>query len=138
VCIRRVSQNRIYTPYMAVCMVISLPKIPYIHRIFMVLANPTTYIVYCIWYSIGIYVYDVWFGVSKCLQKVCIRCILYIVYYRYIHVYDVWFGVALTAYRIQNCVLCRVCQNHIYTVCIRYFGREITKYTVIYGAYTRF
>jgi hypothetical protein len=29
----RVGQNRIYTPYMTVCMVISLPKIPYIHRI---------------------------------------------------------------------------------------------------------
>jgi hypothetical protein len=39
----RVGQNRIYTPYMTVCMVISLPKIPYIHRIYMVLvlANPT-------------------------------------------------------------------------------------------------
>jgi hypothetical protein len=37
----RVGQNRIYTPYMAVCMVISLPKIPYVHRIYMVLANPT-------------------------------------------------------------------------------------------------
>ena len=29
-----------YTPYMTVHLVISLPKIPYIHRIFMVLANP--------------------------------------------------------------------------------------------------
>ena len=38
---RRVGQNRIYTPYMTVFLVISLPKIPYIHRIFMVLANPT-------------------------------------------------------------------------------------------------
>jgi len=28
----RVGQNRIYTPYMTVCMVISLPKMPYIHR----------------------------------------------------------------------------------------------------------
>jgi len=32
----------------------------------------------------------------------------------------------------------RVGQNHIYTVYIRYFGREITKYTVIYGVYIRF
>ena len=37
----RVGQNRIYTPYLAVILVISLPKMPYIHRIYMVLANPT-------------------------------------------------------------------------------------------------
>jgi hypothetical protein len=36
----RVGQNRIYTPYMTVHMVNSLPKIPYTHRIYMVLANP--------------------------------------------------------------------------------------------------
>jgi hypothetical protein len=30
----------IYTPYMTVCLVISLPKIEYIHRIHMVMANP--------------------------------------------------------------------------------------------------
>ena len=40
VCMSRVGQNRIYTPFMTVCMVISLPKIPYIHRIYTVLANP--------------------------------------------------------------------------------------------------
>jgi len=33
----RVGQNRVYTPYMTVFLVISLPKIPYIY---MVLANP--------------------------------------------------------------------------------------------------
>ena len=33
--IRRVGQNRIYTPYVTVCMVISLPMIPYIHRIYL-------------------------------------------------------------------------------------------------------
>ena len=37
----RVGQNRIYTPYMTVYLVISLPKIPYLHRIYMVLANST-------------------------------------------------------------------------------------------------
>jgi hypothetical protein len=37
----RVGQNRIYTPYMTVYMVISLPKMPYTHRIYIVLANPT-------------------------------------------------------------------------------------------------
>ena len=37
----RVGQNRIDTPYMVVCMVMFLPKMPYIHRIYMVLANPT-------------------------------------------------------------------------------------------------
>ena len=35
----RVGLKRIYTPYMTVCLVISLPKIPYIY---MVLANPTS------------------------------------------------------------------------------------------------
>ena len=41
VCSRnRVGQNRIYAPYMTVYLVISLPKIPYIHRKYMVLANP--------------------------------------------------------------------------------------------------
>jgi hypothetical protein len=54
----RVGQNRIYTPYMTACMVISLPKIPYVHRthvkingsgppyVYMVLANPEHV---CIW-----------------------------------------------------------------------------------------
>jgi hypothetical protein len=37
----RVGQNRIYTPYMTVYLMISLPKVPYIHRIYMDLANPT-------------------------------------------------------------------------------------------------
>ena len=32
--IGRVGQNRIHTPYMTVYLVISLPKIPYIHRIY--------------------------------------------------------------------------------------------------------
>jgi len=36
----RVGQNRIYTPYMTVYLVITLPEIPYMHRIYMVLANP--------------------------------------------------------------------------------------------------
>jgi len=36
----RVGRNRIYAPYMTVYLVISLPKIPYIHRIYKVLANP--------------------------------------------------------------------------------------------------
>ena len=36
----RVGQDRIYTPYMTLYLVISLPKIPWIHRIYMVLANP--------------------------------------------------------------------------------------------------
>jgi len=43
VCITRVGQNRIYTQHMTVYLVISLPKIPYIHRIYMVSANPMHY-----------------------------------------------------------------------------------------------
>ena len=39
--IRKVGHKRIYAPYMTVYLVISLPKIPYIHRIYMVLTNPT-------------------------------------------------------------------------------------------------
>ena len=38
-CIIRVGQNRKYTPYMTVCLVSSLPKLPYIHRTYMALAN---------------------------------------------------------------------------------------------------
>ena len=35
--------------------------------------------------------------------------------------------------------MCRVGQNHIYIRCIYgIFGREITKYTVIYGVHVRF
>jgi len=42
VCVmHRVGQNRIYAPYITVHLVISLPKIPYIHRIYMILANPS-------------------------------------------------------------------------------------------------
>jgi len=37
----RVGQNRKYAPYMTVHLVISLPKLPYIDRIYMVMANPT-------------------------------------------------------------------------------------------------
>jgi len=33
--IPRVGQNCIYTPYMTVCIVISLPKIPYVHHIYL-------------------------------------------------------------------------------------------------------
>jgi hypothetical protein len=35
----RVGQNRIHKPYKTVYLVISLSKIPYIHLIYMVLAN---------------------------------------------------------------------------------------------------
>jgi hypothetical protein len=41
--VNRVGQDRIYTPYKAIYLVNSLPKIPYIHRTFTVLANPTAY-----------------------------------------------------------------------------------------------
>jgi hypothetical protein len=39
--IQRVGQNRIYTLYMTVYLVISLQKKTYIHHIYMVLANPS-------------------------------------------------------------------------------------------------
>jgi len=42
-CSIRVGQNRKYTPYLTVYVVVFLPGIPYIHRIYiyMVLANPS-------------------------------------------------------------------------------------------------
>ena len=46
-CMCRVGQNRIYTPYTTVYLVIFLPKIPYIHRIYMVLADPTYASIHC-------------------------------------------------------------------------------------------
>jgi len=39
--IHKVGQNRIHTPYMTVSSVVSLPNTLYIHRIYMVLVNPT-------------------------------------------------------------------------------------------------
>jgi len=36
----RVRQTRTYAPYMTVYLVISLPRIPYVHHVYMVLANP--------------------------------------------------------------------------------------------------
>jgi hypothetical protein len=41
----RVGQNRIYTPYITVYLKKRLLKIPYIHRIYMVLANPKLLII---------------------------------------------------------------------------------------------
>jgi len=40
----RVGQNRIYTPYMTVYIVICLPKIPYIHRNIYIYINRNIYI----------------------------------------------------------------------------------------------
>jgi len=37
---RRVGQSRVYTPYMTIYLAVSLPKLPYMHRKYMVLANP--------------------------------------------------------------------------------------------------
>ena len=36
----RVGHHRMYTPYMTVDLVISLPELPYIHRMYMVMVNP--------------------------------------------------------------------------------------------------
>jgi len=43
----RVGQNCIYTPYMTVYFVISLPEVPYMYPMYMVLANPM-YVCLCI------------------------------------------------------------------------------------------
>ena len=39
-CFSRVGQDCLYTPCMTVYFVVFLPKIPYMHRVYMVLANP--------------------------------------------------------------------------------------------------
>ena len=58
--ITRVGQNRTYTPYMTVYLVISRPKIPCMHRIYMVLANPTyNPPAYRIWPPIALFVSSV-------------------------------------------------------------------------------
>jgi hypothetical protein len=40
--------------------------------------------------------------------------------------------------RFLTLLVCRVGQNHIHTMCIRYFWQRITKYTVLNGVYVRF
>jgi hypothetical protein len=57
-CIYRVGQNSIHTPYMTICMVISLLKIPYAHHTvytyeYMVLAHPM-YIYMAAWQSVPV------------------------------------------------------------------------------------
>ena len=48
----RVGQNRIYTPFMTVYLVIFLSKKPYTHHTYMVLANPT-YMFWDVWEGLG-------------------------------------------------------------------------------------
>ena len=50
----RVGQNRIYAPYMTVYLVFSLPKLPFVHRIFMVLANPKYAALAAFGYTVGL------------------------------------------------------------------------------------
>jgi len=72
----RVGQNRIYTSYMTVYMVISLPKLPYTHRIYMVLANPTSSSLHqtirlgrlCVWRSLNL-------PSQLCM---CVVCLMYL------------------------------------------------------------
>jgi hypothetical protein len=67
--VRRVDQNHIYTPYMTIYLIKSLPRIPYIHRIYMVLAN-SVYSVMCqysVRYGMVRYgtVWFVWYGAVR-------------------------------------------------------------------------
>ena len=57
----RVGQNRIYTPYLTVYMVNSLPKIPYTHRMYI-------YTV-CIYIYIYIYIYMYGLANSTCKER---------------------------------------------------------------------
>jgi hypothetical protein len=110
----------VYAPYMTVYLMIFLPKIPYIHRIYMVLANSTympcvhkmklpstTLCVHMIIVpSIALFAYG--FHAQHCTCTITghlllIMCIIT----GYLH--------------LITCTITRVGQNHIYTVCIRYF-----------------
>ena len=111
----RVGQNRIYTLYMTVYLVTSLPKIPYIHHI---------YIYIYIWF---------WPTLLSCdhcsVQVTLLRSLLGAGHFHVI--------TAVTTH--CHCFHFRVGQNDIYTVYIHgVFGREITKYTLMYGVYIRF
>jgi len=68
----RVGQDRIYAPYMTVYFVISLPKIPYIHRVNMVLANPKYLVISLpkIPYVHRIYI---WFWTTLSIYASCIE-----------------------------------------------------------------
>jgi len=106
----RVGQNRIYTLYMTVFLVIFLPKILYILRIYMVLANPIY--VRCTYGILGRN--SIKYTIIK---GVCIR------FWPTLVTYSTFVGLARTIYI-----------RLIYDI----FGRKITKYTVIYGVYIRF
>jgi len=116
----RVGQNRVYTPYMTVYLVISRPNEPYIHRLYTVLANPshTLFPVQMAGYLEGGggegvttgYLYQTLTKPNDEKAK-CMRCYLAFV------------GLARTVYK--RC---------IYGTS----GLEFTKYTVIYGVYIRF
>jgi hypothetical protein len=63
----RVGQNCIYTPYMTVYLVISLQIIPYIHRIYMVLANPIYVSFLCVYLLSSQGKGDFWGGGRECV-----------------------------------------------------------------------
>jgi hypothetical protein len=95
----RVGQNRIYTPYMTVYMVISLPNIPYTHRIYVVLANPS-YLFWLGWSTIARLAKYWWTLRLLFAQKILQKC-------------------------LPKAKIHRVGQNHIYTVYIWYFWQGI-------------
>jgi hypothetical protein len=78
----RVGQTRIYSPYMTVCSVISLPKTLYIHRIYMVLANPTPVLLlqtHCLWLRGPLLLrlrMGVWQGYVLKNKSGCLRCMM--------------------------------------------------------------
>jgi len=110
---RRVGPNRVYTLHMTVYLVISLPKIPYIHRIYIGLAR-TVYI-----HRIWPYIW--WFSCPK---------------YR---VHTLHMTVYLVIFLPKIPYICMVLARTIY---IRrtygIFGLKITKYTVYVYVYIRF
>jgi hypothetical protein len=108
-CIYSVGQNRIYAPYMTVYLVISLPKIPYIHRINRVLANP-------------INIRYFWQGNHQVYGHV--RCIYTVMYSAYIH------GHVQCIYTVHTEIYLIIYGAYIH-------GHVRCIYTVMYSAYIR-
>jgi hypothetical protein len=55
----RVGQYRLYTPYTAVYLLISLPRKTFVHRVYMAMANPT--------YMTTLIIVETLFGLDLCV-----------------------------------------------------------------------
>jgi len=139
--IRRVGQNRIYTPYMTTYLVISLQMMPYINRMYMVLANPT-----CTHNCMkaassqrgkkekhcNLHAEDhtsKGHGRHPSMQNRLYsshRAVPFILAGLFVHIAALHhYGSTDLMFTLCFFYMCRVGQNHIYTVCIQYFWQGI-------------